>query len=423
MKKIFFSAKPIVSILAIFILSFAGAVGLRIAIAAWTGPSTAPPGSNVGAPLNVGTDPQTKQGSLTIQQGSSLYVSSNGRFYDDGSYMMYTGPHSFYITSGANTAYIYSNNIYLGPSGGSNVYFRGSTLTGTEWSLNATGNLDVDCITLGTSGPKCSWADVTGITGSGSSNYISKWTTATTLGNSQIYDNGTNVGIGTAAPAQKLHVAGNLRVDGAIVAPEGTLRDDGGGWMRTYGATGWYSQSYGGGWYMTDSTYIRNYGSKQVYLTNNLNMGGNDITNVDKMTVNTIDPAYNINGEKFATYVASMTGLKEETTGNVNLKCMNDKCFSIIDFDKAEKGSDLWLFYQVTDFGKNWDNLVALLTPEGKNNIWYEVNSGENQLLIYGEKEGRVSYRLTAPRFDYEKWTNVNSDEGVEGMKVDIKNY
>ena len=37
-------------------------------------------------------------------------------------------------------------------------------------------------------------------------------------------------------------------------------------WVRSTGATGWYNDTYGGGWYMTDNTYIRNYGSKQLYL-------------------------------------------------------------------------------------------------------------------------------------------------------------
>ena len=40
------------------------------------------------------------------------------------------------------------------------------------------------------------------------------------------------------------------------------------GWLRTEGSTGWYNESYGGGWYMTDTTYIRVYGSKRVYNNN-----------------------------------------------------------------------------------------------------------------------------------------------------------
>lgn len=36
-------------------------------------------------------------------------------------------------------------------------------------------------------------------------------------------------------------------------------------WFRSNGQTGWYSQTYGGGIYMTDSSYVRVYGSKRFY--------------------------------------------------------------------------------------------------------------------------------------------------------------
>ena len=36
-------------------------------------------------------------------------------------------------------------------------------------------------------------------------------------------------------------------------------------WLRTVGQTGWYSESYGGGWHMTDSTWLRAYNNKQIY--------------------------------------------------------------------------------------------------------------------------------------------------------------
>jgi len=45
-------------------------------------------------------------------------------------------------------------------------------------------------------------------TGTGTTNYVSKWTSTTAQGNSLIYDNGTNVGIGTPIPIHKLHVKG-----------------------------------------------------------------------------------------------------------------------------------------------------------------------------------------------------------------------
>lgn len=37
------------------------------------------------------------------------------------------------------------------------------------------------------------------------------------------------------------------------------------GWLRTVGATGWYNETYDGGWYMTDSTWLRAYNNKQIY--------------------------------------------------------------------------------------------------------------------------------------------------------------
>ncbi|MFN8299699.1 MAG: hypothetical protein U0T75_11375 [Chitinophagales bacterium] len=48
----------------------------------------------------------------------------------------------------------------------------------------------------------------------GTTNYVPKFTGANSIGNSQIYDNATNVGIGTTSPAYKLDVqGGNARVN------------------------------------------------------------------------------------------------------------------------------------------------------------------------------------------------------------------
>lgn len=49
-------------------------------------------------------------------------------------------------------------------------------------------------------------------TGSGTTNYVSKWTPdGVTLGNSQIFDNGTSIGVGLTSPLAKFHVNGSIR--------------------------------------------------------------------------------------------------------------------------------------------------------------------------------------------------------------------
>jgi len=60
------------------------------------------------------------------------------------------------------------------------------------------------------------------ISGSGTDNYIPRFNGTNALENSIIYDNGTNVGIGTSSPGGKLSVNGTLQVTGSVAPSSGT---------------------------------------------------------------------------------------------------------------------------------------------------------------------------------------------------------
>jgi len=71
---------------------------------------------------------------------------------------------------------------------------------------------------------------------SGTTNYVAKYTpTGNVLGISQIFDNGTNVGIGTATPTSKLQIVGidstssnySLKIDNSASSPLLYVRNDG----------------------------------------------------------------------------------------------------------------------------------------------------------------------------------------------------
>ncbi|MEX0877522.1 MAG: hypothetical protein WDZ40_01505 [Candidatus Spechtbacterales bacterium] len=141
-----------------------------------------------------------------------------------------------------------------------------------------------------------------------------------------------------------------------------------------------------------------------------------------KITAGVFDPVYSIGGTKYATYAAGMIGLKEEHTDVINLEYDESSGLyrAILDFENAQEGSDLWLFSKTTNLDKNFQSLAVLLTTSFRGDVWYEKDKENMRVTVYAEKAGEVSYRLTAPRFDFEQWTNYAKDaEGIDGFIID----
>lgn len=219
------------------------------------------------------------------------------------------------------------------------------------------------------------------LTGSGTANYLPKFTGATSFGNSQIYDNGTNVGVGTASPNYPLSLgsttgntklalyetgagnayglgvipgaltthlnsaaarfgwfdnaslttevmtlqgSGTLRVSGAIGAngysPNST-------WGITTGGSGYGGVFYGGsyGVYASGSTYAL-YGSGNGYVSGEMGIGTGSTTDY-QLTVWNDANAYaylgrkdgGINGKGIMAYGDYYGGYFNDTNGTAYL--------------------------------------------------------------------------------------------------------
>lgn len=172
------------------------AIGLALVAGlsyAWTGPTANPPNNNAPAPINVSVLGQIKEGALQVNGFRNI-----GNSIFDGSAE-------------------FRSFIKIPTGAGAGKVLTSDAEGRASWGVGGGG----------------------GVGGSGTPNYVSKWTTNTALGNSQIFDNGANVGIGTNNPQAKLDLIGNIKIkDGTQGAGKVLTSDASGNASWATGGTG-----------------------------------------------------------------------------------------------------------------------------------------------------------------------------------------
>ena len=204
----------------------------------------------------------------------------------------------------------------------------------------------------------------------------------------------------------ELHLANNIVKNGSALITLNDLSLIGGVWHSPSGfKVGTGSLAAGAEFEVTGDAYISN----TLATGGQVTVGGG----TGKMDVGVVDPPYTINGLKYATYMSSMVGMKEETVGKVTttetdlVEGLGYR--TLIDLDQQPVGSDVWLFSKTTNIKNNIGNLSVLLTPEGQAKSWYEIDQPNKILAIYSSTPTNITYRLTAPRFDSTNFSNTRT--------------
>ena len=181
-----------------------------------------------------------------------------------GDVIVKNGTAETHVVMGSTNGYLYGNSSTIGlymPTGGANLNLNTSGGTNISGTLTVSGsggfgngltvNSSASSLNGGTNTP---WLE---LRANGATPFIDFSNDNSVDFDVRLILNSDNT----------LHLTGgNFYVDSTLYT---------GNWLRSIGNVGWYSESYGGGIYMTDTTWLRSYNGKSFYTAGEIAASGN----------------------------------------------------------------------------------------------------------------------------------------------------
>ena len=295
-----------------------------------------------------------------------------------------------------------------------------STIKDTSGGVGTNGQV------LTSTGTGVAWATDAGgsVTGTGTTNYIAKWNTSSSIQDSIIFDNGTNVGIGTASPTSKLDVSGrvdfsnDLRLRGTdSAANQGIVRFSVDNNNKLFidpandGSNRFVINSNGnvgiGTTFPTEKLDIYSDGNAVVRLES----AGGGVGMLDVGTDFTINNRINTNlifktsnAERMRITNNGSVGINTSSP-NERLSLKNNGDIGISLENTADTSGNYWKLWQ-----DNWN---------GSSNFTFNINYGGTDFLT-ATTAGNVGIGITNPT----RKLNVNGNVGINNqLLLDSPNY
>ena len=194
------------------------------------------------------------------------------------------------------------------------------------------------------------------------------------------------------------------------------------GWFRSTGVTGWYNQTYGGGIYMADTTWIRTYGSKNLYVDAKIRVDGGGNIQTDGLDQGGIYIQQGIGIDSNQVEATGALFLNALGAGGVRVNGLGTSGYGLTVNGNAAKSSggtawatfsDLNLKKDITEYEKGLSQILQLRPVYFKYNGKAGTVLDEDNVGLIAQ-EVQVVFPKAVEEFQYCAETKPTEDTAVE---------